>query len=440
MEFAIEKWIYGGEGLARMPIDENGRGKAVFIPFALPGEKVEAELTEERPGFARAKLTGIDVPSSSRVEPPCPYFFQCGGCQHQVAEYSRQLEWKRDVLVETLQRTAKIKLERDVQLVASEPYQYRNRTRLKVQSSPEFAIGYHRFGTNELLAVEECPISSPLIQGAITAMWAVGRAGVEAYDLREVQFFANHSDNELLVEFYSDGDSDVPRLKPFAEALRAQLGEILGVTIFPRGIPADDEDRPAESAANQNIRKITIGQASLTYSTRHGEFRVSAGSFFQTNRFLIDDLVNTAIGDSDGRTALDLYAGTGLFSAPLAKRFDRVLAVEIAPASFGDLQHNVTPSVKAIQSTTEQYLRNAGKRSGLDLVVLDPPRSGMGERTARLLGQMQVPRITYVSCDPATLARDVRVLATTGYRIESVHLVDMFPQTFHMETVVQLAR
>ena len=423
-----------------MPVDESGRGKAVFIPFTLPGEKVEAELTEVRQGFARAKLSEINTASPSRVEPPCPYFFKCGGCQHQIAEYPQQLEWKRDVLVETLQRTAKIKLEQEVHLVPSQPYKYRNRTRLKVQSSPEFAIGYYRFGTNELLAVEACPISSPLIQSALAAMWSVGRKGIDSQGLREVQFFADHSDRRLLVEFYCGSDADVPKLKPFAEALRAQLGEIVGVTIFPRGVPADDEDRPAESTANQNIRKTTIGQDSLTYETRHGEFQVSAESFFQTNRFLIDDLVDTAIGGATGRTALDLYAGTGLFSAPLAKRFDRVLAVEIAPSSFGDLQHNVPPNVKSIQSTTEQYLHNAGKRSGLDLVVLDPPRSGMGERIARLLGQTQVPRITYVSCDPATLARDVRVLATAGYSIESVHLVDMFPQTFHMETVVQLTR
>lgn len=438
VEFTIEKWVYGGDGLARMEPDEQGRRKAVFIPFVLPGEQAEGTIVEDRAGFARARFENVEHASLSRVPPRCPYFFRCGGCQYQHADYKKQLELKRDILAETLQRVAKIQLSTEVQIHSAEPYQYRNRTRLKIASEPEFAAGYYRFGTNDLLPVKECPISSPLIQRGIAALWDVGEQA-NARGLREVQFFANHDDSKLLVEFYSDRDGRSD-LKTFADGLRAAMPEIVGVTVFPWS-PGDSED---ERAPLTQVRETTsahsFGERSLQYQTAIGNFRVSAGSFFQTNRFLVDELVAIAVGDHAGQTALDLYAGTGLFSLPLGRHFDRVIAVEASPFSHADLQHNAPPHVKAVQSPTEKYLQNVGQKSGLDYVLVDPPRSGMGERTSRTLGQLQVPRLTYVSCDPATLARDLRVLQRSGFHIESAHLVDLFPQTFHMETVIHMGR
>lgn len=440
MELTIEKWIYGGEGLARMAPDETGRGKAVFVPFVLPGETIEAEIIEERSGFARAKLVNVATASPARVEPTCPYFFRCGGCQYQHAEYAKQLQWKRDILVETLARTAKIELATDVQIHASEPYGYRNRTRLKVRTEPDFALGYHRFGTNDLLPVKECPISSPLIQRAITAMWSVASRIKFPPGLREVQFFADHVDETLLAEFYIDRDMDSQKLEPIANSLRGELPAIIGVSVFPSGPLVEDENRAPLIASKAAVSGATFGEKSLRYATASDTFRVSAGSFFQTNRFLIDELIQTAVNGSKGRTALDLYAGTGLFSLPLSRSFERVIAVEASPHSFADLHSNATPNIKAVQASTEKYLDNVGRRSGIDLILADPPRSGMGEHTSRKLGQTGIPRLTYVSCDPATLARDLRVLTAAGFAIESVHLVDLFPQTFHMETVVRLVR
>lgn len=439
MEFTIEKLVYGGDGLARTPPDEQGRRKAVFIPFTLPGEVVEATIIEDRAGFARTKLDSVEKPAPERVPPRCQYFFRCGGCQYQHIDYKRQLELKRDILLETLQRVAKIQLATEVQLHSGEPYQYRNRTRLKVQTEPEFAVGYHRLGTNELLPVKECPISSPLIERAIAAMWDVGQQQVNSGGLREVQFFANQDDSKLLVEFYTERDT-AGSLSAFVEQLRAAMPEVVGVTVFPWSSGAEDDERASLTSVRDAGSAQTFGAGSLEYQTSVGTFRVSAGSFFQTNRFLIDELVQTAIADATGHTALDLYAGTGLFSVPLAKKFERVIAVESSPFSYKDLQSNAPPNVKAVLSATEKYLQNVGQKSGLDFVLVDPPRSGMGERTTRTLGQLRVPRLTYVSCDPATMARDLRVLEQTGFRIESAHLVDLFPQTFHMETVLHLAR
>ena len=438
MDFTIEKWIYGGDGLARMEPDEQGRRKAVFIPFVLPGELAQATIIEDRAGFARARFDSVERPSLSRVPPPCPYFFRCGGCQYQHADYESQLNLKRDILVETLRRVAKIQLTTDVELHSAQPYEYRNRTRLKVHSEPEFAIGYHRFGTNELLPVKQCPISSPLIQRAIAAMWDVGQQ-ISSRGMREAQFFANHDDSKLLVEFYTERDT-AGALTIFIESLRAAMPEIVGVTLFPWSSSESDDERAPLTTIRDTGSAQTFGSDSLEYETIAGTFRVSAGSFFQTNRFLVEELVQTATAEASGHTALDLYAGTGLFSVPLARRFDRVIAVESSPFSFSDLQHNTPPNVKAVHATTEKYLQNVGQKSGLDYVLLDPPRSGMGEHTARMLGQLRVPHLTYVSCDPATLARDVRVLEQSGFRIESAHLVDLFPQTFHMETVLHLVR
>ena len=177
MQLTIEKLVYGGEGLARLPADERGPGKAVFVPFVLPGETVEAALREEKPGFGRARLERVLSPSEQRVAPRCPYFQRCGGCHYQHTDYAHQLEIKASILKENLRRIAKLELDKDLEIHASPPWHYRNRARFKVQTAPEFAMGYYKFNSHELLAVEDCPISSPLINRALAAAWQLGRGG-----------------------------------------------------------------------------------------------------------------------------------------------------------------------------------------------------------------------------------------------------------------------
>jgi 23S rRNA (uracil1939-C5)-methyltransferase len=164
---------------------------------------------------------------------------------------------------------------------------------------------------------------------------------------------------------------------------------------------------------------------------------VSAGSFFQVNRFLIDELVDIVTAGATGKVALDLYAGVGLFSVVLAQSFAQVIAVEASQTSYSDLRDNAPQEVKAVRATTEQYLQGASERA--DLVVADPPRGGLGERNVRNLAKLGAPRVTYVSCDPSTLARDLRTFVGLGYRIEGADLIDLFPQTFHIESVFRLA-
>jgi 23S rRNA (uracil1939-C5)-methyltransferase len=461
----IEKLIYGGDGLARLPAEspskDRGRGKAVFIPFVLAGEKIEAVITEEKPGFARAKAEAIVAPSPHRIEPPCPHFGRCGGCHYQHAGYEHQLEIKKDILRENLRRIARLELQCEIQVHPSPPWNYRNRSRLQVRTRPDFTVGYFRFASHELLAVEDCPISSPLINRGIAALWRSGRAGKAVEGVREVEFFSNAGDTKLLLEFLCAPEARRAAVRAWAEELCAALPEIVGVAAF----------REPQKGVQEPL--VTVGAHELTYRTKTSAYRVSAGAFFQTNRFLIDELVNIVTKGRSGELAFDLYAGVGLFSTALACDFHHVVSVESSQTGARDLQYNLPINGKAINAETGQYVNRAGSagvgdawaslKAGSpaqsvheeehgdagkaadrlpkpDLIVVDPPRSGLGDHVAHALASTGAPRLTYVSCDPATLARDLVPLQASGYRVDEAHLVDLFPQTYHLESVLQLVR
>jgi len=433
----IEKLVYGGEGLTRLPANDHGSGKAVFVPFVLPGESVEAVLREEKPGFARARLDEILIPSPRRIDPRCPYFQRCGGCHYQHTDYEDQLEIKTGILKENLRRIAKLELDMELNIHSSPPWNYRNRSRFKIQIAPEFAIGYYKFNSHELLPVEQCPISSPLINRALTAVWQLGRAGKVPPGIQEIEFFANSDDTQLLSEVYYSRET-AKLIEGFSKELKHALAEISGVEFFVA--------RSANAQGQGDPRRIdSNGVGNLIYATKLASYRVSAGAFFQINRYLTDELVNIVIpgrraGQDATGTALDLYAGVGLFSSVLNRKFERVIAVESSPTSHADLLYNSPANVKAVRATTEQYLENAADRLRAELVVVDPPRSGLGERVIKGLVKLKAPRITYVSCDPATLSRDLGRLLQSGYRVEQAHLVDLFPQTYHLESVFHLVR
>jgi len=424
----IEKLVYGGDGLARLPADEHGRGKTVFMPFVLDGEQVEASLTEQKPGFARARVEKIVRASERRVEPQCPYFQRCGGCHYQHASYEHQLQIKAAVLKENLRRIAKLELDSELEIHPSPAWNYRNRTRFKIQTSPQFALGYYKFGSHELLAVEECPISSPLINRAMAVLWELGRAGKMREGILELELFANAEDTELLIEAYCAPSIEKAAAEQWAREAQRAMPEIAGAVVFIGG------------NTHQPELWVVAGAKEIVYNTAHASYRVSAGAFFQVNRHLTDELVTIVAGGRSGTTALDLYAGVGLFSAVLNREFERVIAVESSPTSYADLLYNSAANVKRVRATVEQYLENAAGKLHPDVVVVDPPRAGLGESVIRHLVKLGAPRITYVSCDPATLSRDLRALLQSGYRVEQAHLVDLFPQTYHLESVFHLVR
>jgi 23S rRNA (uracil1939-C5)-methyltransferase len=258
----------------------------------------------------------------------------------------------------------------------------------------------------------------------------------------------------LLAWAFCGREADQKDLLRWAEALQRELPQISGVTFFSSRRRAEEDEMPGPKALAQAgataIRYRTIGDQTIGYQTKEHEYQVSAGAFFQANRHLIDELVSVVTGNAHGEVALDLYAGVGLFSAALASRFHHIFAVEASQTSHADLAQNVPANVKAVGARTEDYLGNGflrrddprrrPVRNRPDLVVLDPPRAGGGKAVIRSLVELGAPRVRYVSCDPATLARDLAPLLAAGYHIEEAHLFDLFPQTFHIESVMLLAR
>jgi 23S rRNA (uracil1939-C5)-methyltransferase len=378
--FTIEKLVYGGDGLARLD------GRVVLTPYVLPGEIVRAEVERVKNDLFRGRLIEVISPSPSRVSAPCPYFLHCGGCHYQHADVTYQVEQKRSILREALRRVGKIEFEGEIQSIAGPPWEYRNRAQFHIEDGD---IGYFEHGSHSLCPIDRCAIASPALNNVIATM----KDQVPRSFTGSVEFFTNETDIQVNV---------VDR----APRSVLSMFQSLGVT------------GPIEYAG----------------------FRVSRNSFFQVNRYLIDDLVKCALGDREGDWAVDLYAGVGLFSTRLAERFKKVTAVESSRAAFQDLQYNIerrTLPVAVENKTAEEYL--ASLEETPELILADPPRTGLGKDVVRELARIRSPRLTIVSCDPATLARDLRSLLAGGYRIESVTLVDLFPQTFHLETVVHLA-
>ena len=444
LKITIEKLVYGGDGLARLaPEPGRERGKTVFVPFVLPGEVAEVATVESKPGFERAKLAQLIKLSEKRITPGCQYYGACGGCHYQHIAYEDQLNYKSEILRETLLRTAKLDWADGIRAHPSAPWNYRNRTRMRVQHAP-FALGYFKFASHDLLPVASCPISSELINRAIAATWDLGRAGKLPQGVREIEFFANAADDKLVLEIFFEVETaptdvlDQHSADTTGEAFTAALPQLAGIAFFATHLRRD------ECVSDDAGALLTYGTPELHYATAAGDYRVSAGSFFQTNRFLTGKLLELVTGPGDtghaGRLALDLYAGVGLFTVPLAKQFEKVVAVESSLSSVKDLHANAPANVRVFQSTTERYLEQLPKKMKPDLVVVDPPRAGLGEKVARQLAALAAPWLTYLSCDPATLCRDLRLLLESGYRIVQVHVIDLFPQTFHIESLVQLVR
>lgn len=425
MKLRIEKAVYGGAGLARH------EGKAVFVPFTLPGEEAEVRIAKDSPGYAEADLDAVLEASPERTAPPCAYFGECGGCHYQHAVYQEQLQMKADILRETLER-AHISDIPEITPIASQPFGYRNRIRLHVQRNP-FALCYRRRASHADLPVQSCPIASPLLQSAIETLTQNGERLSLASWVDEIEFFANNDESALLLSLWTSlpARHANEQLGNVWKSLQAHLPQLVGAGAF------------AVERGKQTGRRIaTIGETSLNYSASGRDYRVSLGSFFQVNRFLVGRFAETVTKQQRGKIAWDLYSGVGLFTLPLTEIFSEVIAVESAPSSVADLRHNLQGTKhRMVASDTAAFLRAAVKRRDEvpDLVVVDPPRAGLGRDVTTLLRTIRPAHITYVSCDPATLARDLRALIESGYHLRDLHLVDMFPQTFHLESVAQLS-
>jgi 23S rRNA (uracil1939-C5)-methyltransferase len=258
--------------------------------------------------------------------------------------------------------------------------------------------------------------------------------GTVPREIAEIELFVDANDQRLMIELYLHGESSSRNgLAKFATDLRASIPELHGLASFHRAISRSGVAEQAQSDLLQGAR-------SMPYEVGTERYRVSAGAFFQTNRSLVPRMVEVVVDERKGRLALDLYSGVGLFAAPLARRFDRVVAVESAPVSAEDLRANVPSNVKVSAQSTEAYLTSVADTMQPDLIVADPPRAGIGQIVCAQIEKLRAKEFVYVSCDPATLARDLKQLTSAGLTIAEVHLVDLFPQTFHIESITVLRR
>jgi 23S rRNA (uracil1939-C5)-methyltransferase len=430
MKLQIAKSVYGGAGLAHEP-----GGKTVLVPFTLPGEMIEAQLLEHKKKSDEASLLQVMSASKDRVKPACSHFGECGGCQYQHAEYPTQMKIKSSILQETLERAGLIALP-NIESHLGPQWGYRNRMRLRIEELDDIPrVGYNRRGTNEFLAIHECPIAAPILWRAAQSLLQVAAQTPSAArwlsNAVEAEFFTTGDEKKLQMTIYVRKDQ--PGLAAFCEHLKQVIPELAGAGTSLIKLTGPQRQvqkpRPLES----------WGATGLSYRAADEDYWISRGGFFQVNRFLIDELVRIVAEDRNGQLAWDLYAGVGLFSRALAKKFRQVVAVETAGIDL--INSFKGPGKHAVEATTVDFLRHAViQRERPQLIVMDPPRAGVGADVCSFLARIAAPEIVYVSCDPVTLARDLKMLVDAGYKLQEVHLIDLFPQTFHLETVVVLRK
>ena len=417
----IEKPVYGGAFLARI------EGKAVFVPLALPGEQARVRVTQDKRSYATAEVDEIAATAPERIAPACTHFGACGGCHYQHARYEAQLAFKQSILRETLERGG-VHAPDEIAVLAAEPqtraWSYRNRIRLAFDAAGN--PGYRGRRSHAVVPIAECPISAPLLVEAAHAAAEIARQC--ALRPTEITLFCDATETSLLASVFT-ASAAKGRFDQFAQAFSERIPALQGAELL------------VEGRTDQQPRTVAQwGADFLVYRAAGFDYRVGHGAFFQVNRWLVDALVEQVATGHNGALAWDLFAGVGLFARRLTASFARVVAVESAPPATASLAHNLSGTTgAAVAADTLAFLRR-NKVERPDLVVVDPPRTGLGAEITTRLAEIAAPALVYVSCDPATLARDLRALIASGYAIQSLTLADLFPQTFHLETVVQLRR
>ena len=434
----IGRPLYGG--LSEALTESAHSSLALEVPFAIEGERVQISAANGGTRHSFATLDAILESAPGRVLPRCIHFGTCGGCQYQHMADPLQLRTKSSIL-QLLLKTAGVPAP-IAQVHAAAPYAYRNRMRLRVQDD---RIGYNRRASNDFLPITQCPIVSPLLWHAAetlnsnTTAWPRGSV--------EVELFATADDTALQLALHLDADvatldRDNPAMfRALCTTLQTRIPQLVGGGLLVHAPMMVGGSRRVQE--RQRIEVVRWGSPSLIYTVDAREYTVSRGAFFQVNRFLTGALVDLVVGHRSGSLALDLFAGTGLFSLPLSGRFLQVLAVEVGQPAATDLHRLLQsrgPQHRAIAQTALAFLKTYRPTMPPDLIILDPPRAGVGAEIVRELVRINAPEIIYISCDPTTFARDARTLLHSRYAVTELHLLDLFPQTFHMETVAVFRR
>jgi 23S rRNA (uracil1939-C5)-methyltransferase len=392
---------HGGAALGRH------EGRAIFVPYALPGETARVEITEDKERYAFARPVEVLEPSPDRVAPPCPYFGAegCGGCQWQHADYQAQLRFKAEIVADQLTRIGKI-AEPPVHPTIPDPegWAYRNHAQFRPASGG--GLGFQAAASNRTVAIDKCPILHPLLADLYATL------DLELENLLRLSLRAGIATGDRMLIF--ETDDDLP--------------------------PALESDLPVSCVLllSDGQHANLIGSNHITEIVSDRAYRISAPSFFQVNTPQAAQLVRLVIEYLDlqgDETVLDAYCGVGLFTTQLAERAGLLVGIESSSTAVDDLLENTAEvdNVDIIEGPVEAVLPDLDM--SIDAVVVDPPRAGLDRFALDALIERDPARLVYVSCDPATLARDAKRLTAAGYRLAEVQPVDMFPQTYHVESV-----
>jgi 23S rRNA (uracil1939-C5)-methyltransferase len=399
IDIQLEKLTYGGDVMGRL---EDGR--AVFVPFGLPGERVRVRLTEEKRNFARGEILDVLEASSQRITPRCKHFGVCGGCHYQHLPYQEQLDAKTEILRDQLRRIGKIE-NPPVQAMVASPNAWNYRNHVQFHLTEEEKIGYVRAQVPAVFAIEECHLPEGFLNGIWPQLAFEPGTNIERVSLR----VGKEYDSMLVLESNS----------PEAPELEIEAG--ISVThIF--------EDNIVVVAGNDHILISVLGR----------DFRVSAASFFQVNTAMAEKMVTHLVekfSNTPSSTVLDVYCGAGLFSAFLAPTCERLIGIESSASACEDFEFNLDEfdNVELYEGLAEDVIPHL--RVKPDVILVDPPRAGLEKPVVDGILKMNPQFIAYVSCDPSTLARDAARLMSGGYRLQDVTPFDLFPQTFHIESI-----
>jgi 23S rRNA (uracil1939-C5)-methyltransferase len=400
----LDAMAHGGFAVGRY------QGKAVFVPYTIPGETARVEIVEDKPRFAKARLLEVITPSPDRIAPRCPYFGDCGGCQWQHISYAAQLRYKQQVVLDQLQRLGKFREPRVLPVIGmDDPWGYRNNARLV--PGRDRKLGFQRADSNAVVGVERCATLHPLLQDLLSQI------EVDFEELTALSLRCGVNTGERMVILESRFDE--------APAIEIDLPVSCALTL------SDGEAVTLAGAAHLHER---VGERT---------FRISPTSFFQVNTWGAErllEVVARALQPRRGDLLLDGYCGVGLFALNLATRVGRVGGIESATSSIEDARANAAglDNVEFVEGRVEDALAEGAP--AFSLAVVDPPRTGMDPAAVDALLSSPVRRLAVVSCDPATLARDLSGLVHGGFRLVEVQPVDMFPQTYHVECVAMLER
>jgi 23S rRNA (uracil1939-C5)-methyltransferase len=406
-EIKLDEMVHGGKALGRH------QGRPIFIPYTIPGERIIARIVDDHKKYAFAEGVTLLEPSPERVDPVCVHFGpgRCGGCHFQHIDYQAQLGFKRDVVIDQFKRIGGFSDAVVHPTIASpSEWQYRSHVTFHVDADGNLCF----VGTDDqtLIPIEECHIIRPELLDLLDEL------DLDIPELERVRLqVGNDTDDRLVI--LSTKDDEPPEIT-------------VDIPVSVNFLFSDNE--PMNLIGNSHARYVIHGRA----------FRVTAGGFFQVNVPQAEKLVELVLERLNlqgGETVLDLYAGVGLFTAFIAERADLVISVESYPPAVTDADENLSEfdNIDLIEGSVEDVLPDI-EDDHIDAVVLDPPRSGIEPEALDTLVEFTPQTIVYVSCDPATLARDAKRLVAKGYRLIDVQPVDMFPQTFHIECVAHFER